>query len=232
MAKRANPNHDEFLAAEYVTGLLPLSERAEFEARLSTNAALKEKVRFWEEKLLPLTNEVATVLPDQKLYAAIETRLFGQATAAPAQWLQSLVFWRSLSFASLAALGLALLLFVNQPHQPQLPAENLVAELSGPQQAVKLAVLYDSQKGEIRFTRVSGAPVSGRDFELWVIAGNNAPVSLGVLPATNKGVIKVSEVLKAKLAGSVLAISDEPVGGSPTGQPTGAVLATGDMNTI
>ena len=33
----------------------------------------------------------------------------------------------------------------------------------------------------------------------------------------------------ASLAGGVLAISDEPDGGSPTGLPTGAVLATGQV---
>jgi anti-sigma-K factor RskA len=93
-------------------------------------------------------------------------------------------------------------------------------------------MLYDGQKGEIKFTRVSGAPVSGRDFQLWLIQGKNAPISLGVLPAQDKGIIKLSDDLKAKLSGSILAISDEPAGGSPTGQPTGAVLATGAMTLI
>ncbi len=232
MVKRPSPNNDDVLAAEYVMGLLPAAERAEFEARLSTSSALKEKLRFWEEKFLPLTNEIAPAQPSQSTYSAIEARLFGRSANDAPNWLQSLAFWRSLSFASLAALAVAAVLFLVQPHQAPVTGENLVAELSGPQQAVKLAVLYDSQKGEIKFTRVSGAPVSGRDFELWLIVGKAAPVSLGVLPAANKGVIKISDTLKSKLAGSILAISDEPQGGSPTGQPTGAVLATGEVDAI
>ena len=36
--------------------------------------------------------------------------------------------------------------------------------------------------GDIGLSRVAGAPPQGRDFELWVIEGDQAPVSLGVIP--------------------------------------------------
>ena len=40
-------------------------------------------------------------------------------------------------------------------------------------------------------------------------------------------------VLPAQLAsGAILAISDEPLGGSPTGQPTGDVLAAGALTPV
>jgi anti-sigma-K factor RskA len=222
---------DKILAAEYVAGLLLPAERADFERRLAVEPQLRAEVRFWDERFLPLTDAIAPVQASTRVYSAIEDRLFAKERTT-STWLQSLFFWRSLSFASLAALAVAALLYFQAPHGGPTAAENYVAELSGPQQAVKLAVLYDGAKGEIKFTRVTGAPVTGRDFELWLIAGKNPPVSLGVLPQQANGIIKVSDALKSKLSGSVLAISDEPAGGSPTGQPTGAVLATGNMTLI
>lgn len=222
---------DKMLAAEYAVGLLTATERAEFERRLTLEPALREELRNWDETLAQMIDAMAPVQVPTQVYAGIEARLFTDERKS-GQWLQSLFFWRSLSFASLAALAVAGILYTQTPHEGITPTENFVAELSGPQEAVKLAVLYDGAKGEIKFTRIAGTPVSGRDFELWLIQGKNAPISLGVLPQTSNGVIRVSDDLKAKLSGSVLAISDEPAGGSPTGQPTGAVLATGAMTLI
>jgi len=39
----------------------------------------------------------------------------------------------------------------------------------------------------------------------------------------------VPDDLRRRVAGAVLAISDEPEGGSPTGAPTGDVLAVGPV---
>ncbi|TIW60287.1 MAG: anti-sigma factor, partial [Mesorhizobium sp.] len=43
----------------------------------------------------------------------------------------------------------------------------------------------------------------------------------------------VTPAVEQKLAqGAVLAVSVEPIGGSPTGQPTGPVVAAGDLKGI
>ena len=60
----------------------------------------------------------------------------------------------------------------------------------------------------------------------------DAPVSLGLLPTATNGAILVPVSLRTKLKGGTLAISDEPQGGSTTGAPTGAVLATGQLTII
>ena len=45
--------------------------------------------------------------------------------------------------------------------------------------------------------------------------------------------IELSPAIQQKLAqGAVLAISLEPKGGSPTGKPTGPVVASGDLKSI
>ena len=85
----------------------------------------------------------------------------------------------------------------------------------------------------IGLSHVSGDRAAGRDFELWVIEGNDAPESLGVIPVGANVRIAVSPELERKIAaGSVFAISLEPEGGSPTGAPTGPVVAAGGLATI
>ena len=85
----------------------------------------------------------------------------------------------------------------------------------------------------MRITRTDGAAVSGRVLELWGIpADGTGPVSLGVLPDTETAEVMVPEALFGKAVGLTLALSDEPPGGSPTGAPTGAVLAVGQLSEI
>jgi anti-sigma-K factor RskA len=62
---------------------------------------------------------------------------------------------------------------------------------------------------------------AGKVAELWLIAPQHAPKPLGVLASSGPTVMP----LPAGLAGSVLAVSLEPPGGSPTGLPTGPVIA-------
>ncbi|RUV37751.1 anti-sigma factor, partial [Mesorhizobium sp. M7A.F.Ca.MR.148.00.0.0] len=67
----------------------------------------------------------------------------------------------------------------------------------------------------------------------WMIEGKNPPVSMGVIPTGATAHIVVSPAAQQKLAqGAVLAVSLEPSGGSPTGQPTGPVVAAGDLKSI
>jgi anti-sigma-K factor RskA len=69
------------------------------------------------------------------------------------------------------------------------------------------------------------ARAAGSDFELWALPKGGAPVSLGVLPATGASSRMLTAMQKQALASSSqVAVSIEPRGGSPTGQPTGAVL--------
>lgn len=66
--------------------------------------------------------------------------------------------------------------------------------------------------------------------ELWAIAGDAAPVSLGVVPENGRITLTLPDALRGSpQSGLVLALSDEPPGGSPTGAPTGDVLAVGEV---
>ena len=101
------------------------------------------------------------------------------------------------------------------------------AQIAAEDGALIVKASYDATSGALYVDRTIGAAAPGRALELWLVAGDDAPVSLGVLPEAREARLSVPENLRIKIAGGVLAISDEPPGGSPTGVATGAVLATG-----
>jgi anti-sigma-K factor RskA len=206
--------------------------RQAFETRLRTNPRLAAEVAFWEDRLAALAEDVTAVVPPDRVLQGIEARLFPESQDARTGLWNSLAFWRGLGLASLAFALVIGLATVTGVLTPPAQGERLIATLAGETGAVRMAVVYDPRDGALRVNRVEGAAPEGRAFELWLIAGSEAPVSLGVLPAEARGTVSIPEALRAQLPNAVLAISDEPTGGSPTGQPTGAVLATGQMLTV
>jgi anti-sigma-K factor RskA len=76
----------------------------------------------------------------------------------------------------------------------------------------------------VQAARLATRP-AGQDYELWALPKGGNPVSLGVLPAEGTSTRALTAIQKAALANSIqVAVSIEPPGGSPTGQPTGAIV--------
>ena len=69
--------------------------------------------------------------------------------------------------------------------------------------------------------------VAGRSLELWALPRGAQPKSLGVLAGARSDLKLVAVADRSLGDVPALAISLEPPGGSPTGQPTGPVLYTG-----
>jgi anti-sigma-K factor RskA len=222
---------DDLLAGEYVLGVLPYEERLLFARRLELEPALQARVRFWDEQFVTWAEHLVPISPSAQLRERLERRLFGAPETAGHIW-QSLVFWRGLSLASLTALVLVTYLYVAGIIPGAKSERNYVAEVEDTAGAVQLLAFYDPLTEAIRLNRIEGRAAVGRTFELWLIEGGNPPVSLGVLPNEDIVTIAIPAALKDKIATAVLAVSDEPMGGSPTGQPTGAVLASGKLNPV
>ncbi|RVD54409.1 anti-sigma factor [Mesorhizobium sp. M2D.F.Ca.ET.185.01.1.1] len=227
---------DDLLAAEYVLGVLPADERQIASRRIDTETAFARLVDAWEVHFAPMAAAYAAVEPPASVKVAIDRSLFASSastSAAPSTSLwSSLAFWRGLAAAAIAALAVYVALpFVNPPvTQPQ---TRLVASLAADNSPVKYLAVYDAARHEVGLSLVSGERSAGKDFELWMIEGKNAPVSMGVIPAGQTARMAVTPAVQQKLAqGAVLAVSLEPAGGSPTGQPTGPVVAAGDLKGI
>ena len=223
---------DGMLAAEYALGVLQGPDRQAFEKRLAQEPALLAELRHWDEHFVSFADEIAPAEAPPHVWTKIDKRLFAQenTSSTPSLW-NSLAFWRGLAVAAVA--GVVVLGTWNLRPVPEGPAAStIIAQVTGEAAKLKLAVLYDAEQGELRLNRLEGTPNAGRAHELWLITGTDAPVSLGVLSEAATLHVKLPEALRSKLVGSVLAISDEPLGGSPTGAPTGAVLATGELTKV
>jgi anti-sigma-K factor RskA len=205
---------DDALAAEYVLGVLNLSERAEAEARIKRDAGFAVRVTAWESRLAGMNDDFAEA-PPPNLLPKIEARLFPQ-TDAPAPvnrrfgltfgWLSGAVFGTVLTVLTVALLA-----------PPQ--AEPLVTLATADN---RLSYQVSHFGDTLKVARIAGVPaVPGQVHELWVIAPGASPVSLGLLQ--DQPLVIDYPVPPA---GFVFAVSVEPEGGSPTGQPTGPVILT------
>lgn len=201
---------DDALAAEYVLGVLDLTERAAAEARLKRDSGFAAAVADWVVRLEGL-NDAFEPVPAPDLLPRIEARLFPVARP-PARrfglfgWLSGATVAAALALATVATLA---------PPRP-----DLVATLSTADNRLAYAVTHFGET--LQITRVAGAPaVSGQVHELWIIAPDQNPVSLGLLEDAPL-VVRYP----APPEGYVFAVSVEPAGGSPTGQPTGPVILT------
>lgn len=227
---------DDAVAAEYVLGTLGSEERAAVARRIDADAAFAQLVDRWEVTLAPMANAYAPIEPPAAVKQALDRRLFSSTAAQTVEkagiW-SSLAFWRGLTVAAFAALALYIALPLVSPPPPATPAERLVASLAPQQSDVHYFVVYDARTKDIGLSHVTGARAPDHDFELWVIEGDQPPQSVGVIPAGSNVHLAVSQDIQDKIAsGAVFAISLEPKGGSPTGSPTGPVVAAGDLRDI
>lgn len=227
---------DDMLAAEYVLGVLPADERQAAASRLAADRGFAALVDRWEAHLSPMNGSYEEVEAPAGLKAALDRRLFASTAMEPRGAVRgglwaSLAFWRGLSAAALAALAVYAAVPFLAPRAPA--PQPLVASLQAKDSDVEYVALFDKARHQVALSHMSGERAADRDFELWMIEGGHAPVSMGVIPAGSTIRIELSREAQAKLAaGAVLAISLEPQGGSPTGQPTGPVVAAGDLREI
>ena len=73
---------------------------------------------------------------------------------------------------------------------------------------------------------------AGKSAQLWAIGSDGKPRPLGVLKQVAPGQLVADATATPIPAGTILAISLEPEGGSPTGKPTGPELARGTLTSI
>jgi anti-sigma-K factor RskA len=86
----------------------------------------------------------------------------------------------------------------------------------------------DTASGVIRIRSLSAQAPAGNSLELWHVPEGGAPRSLGVLEAGAEAQTIRNGAAGQPMSG-IIAVSVEPEGGSPTGQPTGEVIYTGRL---
>lgn len=200
----------DYRAAERALGLDPLTGESAGDARLR---------EAWELRLSPLLDGPEAAPPPgllQRIEAAINA-------TAPAQALQGAEItelsklrrqvrrWKTATGVALAAAA-ALALYVATPQDPARYVALVTADEGG---EAGLIIQFDTGSNIATVIPVV-APPPGNSYEMWTIPeGQTRPVSLGLLPQA-----AVSRAEFTAAPGQIFAISLEPEGGSPTGQPT------------
>jgi anti-sigma-K factor RskA len=218
------------LVAEYALGLLDASSHARVGRMIEADPALRTELAFWQSRFSALDDNFVESAPPARVLSAIEARVFG--VKEPSGWWHSLALWRSVA-ASAVAVAVAAIGFnlMTPAADVSTLTTQLVAALESEGSPVRFLALYDGS-GTVRLTALAGEPGEG-DFELWAIQGEQAPISMGVIPANQRYEVDVSpDVLAGWGEGSVLAITLEQRGGSPDGNPHGPVVAQGEVTAI
>lgn len=225
MSQKEDHKDDAALAGEYVLHLLEEDERIAFEARLAVEPALRDLVCGWDESFVSMAGGIPPVTPPAMVKDKLQAALFPD-TVKPKRSLWS---WLVGGVAVAAVVVGAVLLTPSLLQDPSFEP-TFTASVAATDGTLVVAARFIAETGALVLTREAGAARPGRVLELWLIAeGTDIPVSLGVLPAEADTQIDMAPEIAERLAGGLLAISDEPPGGSPTGAPTGQVLAVGPV---
>lgn len=241
--KLASTELQSRLAAEYVLGTMPRLARRRFESYLLVNPTLRAEVAKWEAHLTPLAERVAPISPPDRVWKMIEARTIARNEAldkTPAKTgifnenalktpankglFASLQFWRNWG---LGASGLAATLLV-AAYLGMMPAKDPMMMAVLEDQGVARMVVAQPKSGVLMVRMVQpwmAAP--NMSMELWVIPKDGKPRSLGLVNDTGETKIVLRDMDERMTDGLVVALSKEPKGGSPTGQPTGAILCKG-----
>ncbi len=238
-----HPERADRLAAEYAAGLLRGGARRRFERLLPAHPALAAAAAQWADRLELLGNRIQPVEPPARVWIGIQRKLFGAANDAQApspvspvslvrperQPDRQLRVWRVVGSAALAA-SVALGFLVIRPVEPQAP---IVVVLHETPQGLALSktgfVASVSPDGRALVLKPLGPMKieASQALELWAVPAEGTPRSLGLL-ASGDGATTVvrAGLLKGTKA---FAVSLEPAGGSPTGQPSGPVVSAGNV---
>jgi anti-sigma-K factor RskA len=225
---------DALLAAELAFGLLEGEELHAAEQRLGTDPAFAAACRRWQDHAASLVDGIDEA-PSPSLWARIAARLPANDTGVADARLSVRRWQIGTLMASMAAALLGVIAVERgqgpiAPPTHQLPAASppLVAMLSGAEKSV-VAVSFDLDSGRL-VAAPTGLSIAGHDAELWVIPAGGKPVSLGVIAVARPHMLRPgADRTRELVTGATLAISVEPIGGSPTGQPTGPVILTGKL---
>ncbi|MGU3663725.1 anti-sigma factor domain-containing protein [Methylobacterium sp. A49B] len=213
-------------AAEYVLGTLAAQERADVEREIAADPSMAKRVEVWERRLSPLLDAIPSVPPPPRVRAALLQSL-SDALPGPPDQLDGLRrqvrLWRfAAAGAGLLAAGLALFVVVGP--RPELEGGRYLAVVQGGGALPALIVRVDTRTGTAQVRPVGAETPADRNLELWFVGAQGAK-PLGLVGTTS---IRVTLPAGASPDGAI-AVSVEPVGGSPTGQPTGPVIYTGKL---
>ncbi len=222
-------DNDDVIAAELSLGLLSGDALTYAQRRVRTDLRFASLVEDWDMHFSTLTETIEPVTPPNGLFEKITRQAYPDSPHRIWRWLGVLPAFLG---AGAAALVLILALQYGNYMQPDTPVASLAAEMIAEDESIIVAAAYVGDSNTLFVEWQVGERLPDRDVELWLVAEGEA-ISLGVLSKEGKITeFTVPAELQNLLTGGALAVTDEPIGGSPTGAATGAVLAVGPITTL
>jgi anti-sigma-K factor RskA len=227
----------EILAGEYVLGLLDDAEKSEFESRLTNDNGLDAAVARWRTRLAPIDATARPIEPSIGLWQRIEGGLDrapapGLAVASrPAlgarlsQWWESLWLWRGAAVAGIAAallLAIGLVAALDRARRQPVMVAVLLTDTN-----IAAAVVNTFADGRVELLPLQdiGVP-QGRALEIWTLWDRTiGPRSVGLIDRARAVALRLDNLPLG--ADQLFEITVEPASGSPTGRPTGPIVAKG-----
>lgn len=224
------------LAGEYVLGTLDAEERASVTARRQREPALDAAIADWERRLAPLIETTLPVTPPTGLFPKIENRIQANSVVPAGNGevidlSRRLKFWRTTALVA-SALAASLVIAIGaREFQPKPKQNNLVAVLQKDAASPAFLVTVNVDDRVMTVRPVAAKPEPGKSYELWLVQDSlGAPKSLGVIDERHAMQRPTLAAYKRDVIESAtFAVSLEPEGGSPTGQPTGPVVFAGKL---
>ena len=225
--------------AEYVLGVLDADARASVAHEVATTDEAATAVALWQRRLMPFADQIPEVAPAPYVWARIHDALQLEAPARvrpPRKGLwDNLQLWHWLGIGA-SVMAAALVVVISLPHLAPTPAVVSAGYMASTIQqdngVTGWTATMDLQHA--RMVVVPATPVAfaqGRAPELWLIPSGQKPIAVGMIARDKPTTLALDPTLLAQLGPTAaLAVSVEPVGGSPTGQPTGAVIAKGAIS--
>jgi anti-sigma-K factor RskA len=227
---------DDFAAAEYALGTLDPGERAVMAARRLREPDLDEAIRAWEARLAPLGEAAGPIEPPRDLLPAIEARIRDAPGQAPTNGAvvalrRSLTRWRVAAVAASIVAGVLAVGFIARETTRETVPHEYVAILQKDAASPAFAITVNLDKREFTVRPVAATAPPGKAYELWLIDPKiGPPQSLGVIAAdsaTRRA--NLAQYDRAVVEDATYAVTVEPLGGSPTGQPSGPPVFVGKL---
>jgi len=221
----------EQLAGQYVLGTLRGRARRRFERIMADDSTARELVANWEDRLVSMLPQVKAETPAKQVWTDIEQRL-GFTPRRTSALTTCIAWWRArpltAALASVVVVALAVGISVKQFEARVQEIAVITRQQGGQWWHVR------TQAGSDRLVIEATASVAldaTHAYELWALpASGAAPVSLGLLPARGSKTLALNAAQQQALAvANKIAVSLEPLGGSPSGAPTGPVLSVAEV---
>lgn len=218
------------IADDYVLGLLETSEATAVEAAMESDGELRAAIAASRERFLPLDTAVEPAAIKGELWSNIESRLPLQSKSASLKLTHtandnSTNRWRAVAVSAIAAtvvLAAGLTFSLTRTTEPLVIA--VLVNETGEVQAV--VEDFGNERATVRMLADVAVP-GDKTIQVWTLPSKDVgPVSLGLIDGVRSARLD-GPALPTPRSDQLYEITLEQAGGSPTGRPTGPILAKG-----